>query len=91
MHIRVNIFITAAGKTRAFLLQDEKARFPEVIGVGRTVPAAIADYVACFNAKQAVLPEEERSIISTSDILLSRRLIRRFHEFWSQFPLEEKK
>lgn len=83
MQIRVNIYITAAGMARAFLIQDEKARYPEVIGVGRTLPSAVLDYAACFNQRQAVLPEAERTILSTADILPSRRMVRRFRELWA--------
>ena len=83
MPIKVNIFITAVGQSRAFLLKDEKALFPGVIGVGRSIPSAVADYVACFNEKQAVLPEVERVILSTSDVLPSKRVVKRFPELWS--------
>ena len=46
MQVKVNIYITAAGATRAFLIRDEEGSFPEVIGVGRSLPAAVADYAA---------------------------------------------
>ena len=83
VQISFNIFISTVGKTRALLLQDEKALFPEVIGVGRSIPSAIADYVACFNEKQAGLPEGERVTLSTSDLLPSKRVVKRFPDLWS--------
>lgn len=82
MQITVNIYITSAGATRAFLLRDEGGSYPEVIGVGRTLPAAVADYAACFNERLSHLPESERAIISPSDIVLSRRMLQRFPEIW---------
>ena len=49
MKLKVNIYITAAGATRAFLLRDEEGSYPAVIGVVRTLPSAIRNYAACFN------------------------------------------
>ncbi len=78
----VNIYICSAGKTRAFLLRDKGGSFPEVIGVGRTIPSAILDYVACFNERLAQLPEDGRVTLQTADILLAKRLVRPFRSPW---------
>lgn len=64
MQVKVNIYITAAGATRAFLLRDEEGSFPEVIGVGRTLPAAVSDYVDCFLSVRKHMPENERPSFS---------------------------
>lgn len=82
MKLKVNIYITAAGATRAFLLRDEEGSYPEVIGVGRTLPSAIRDYAACFNERTSRLPETERVRISPSDILPSRKMVQHFPEIW---------
>ena len=88
MQIRVNIYITAAGTTRAFLLRDEGGAFPEVIGVGRSLPAAICDYAVCFNSLQERLPETQRIRLSPSDILPSRRMVQRFVCIWRLLDCE---
>lgn len=82
MQVKVNIYITAAGATRAFLIRDEEGSFPEVIGVGRSLPAAVADYAACFNERQSRLPETERTRLTPSDVLPSRRMVQRFPDIW---------
>ena len=82
MQVNVNIYISAAGSTRAFLLRGEEGSFPDVIGVGRSLPAAVSDYAACFNERQSRLPEAERVSLSPSDVLPSRRMVRRFSDFW---------
>ena len=91
MQIKVNIYITAAGATRAFLLRDEGGAFPEVIGVGRSLPAAISDYASCFNSIQERLPETERIHLSPSDILPSRRMVQRFVSVWHLLGCENGK
>lgn len=88
MQITVHVYITASGDTRAFLLRDAQARYPGVIGVGRSLPAAVRDYADCFNAVQSILPEEERIVLSPSDVLPSRRVVRRFPEIWSVLSSE---
>lgn len=85
MQIRVDIYITAAGATRAFLLRAEGGAYPEVIGVGRSVPAAVRDFADCFNAVQSSLPEGERVSLSPSDVLPSRRIAKHFAELWELF------
>ena len=87
MQVKVNIYITAAGATRAFLIRDEEGSFPEVVGVGRSLPAAVADYAACFNERRVLfaenrLPEAERTRLSPSDVLPSRRMVQRFPDIW---------
>ena len=82
MTVTVNIYITSAGTTRAFLLRDEEGIYPEVIGVGRTLPSAIRDYADCFNGRPSRPGEQDSTTISPSDILPSRRVVQRFPEIW---------
>ena len=83
MQVKVNIYITAAGATRAFLLRDEEGSFPEVIGVGRTLHATVTDYADCFQSVQKHKPENERVSLLASDVLLSRHFVRRFSTIWN--------